>query len=116
MLPQRSTRHRGRRERRQQRQAAWMFLIASVVVFLLITFWGPQDVSPGQHRALGIAYSVFVGFFAFFLTGSTKAVAESDRSGWTKVGICLVAAAIAAVAVYGVWVLGLSPVSTGVSP
>jgi Mn2+/Fe2+ NRAMP family transporter len=111
VLPQRSTRHRGRRERRQQRQAAWMFLIACVFVFGFMFLFGPDELVAVQHRALGVSYSILVGFLGYFTCGSTKIVAESEISTFSKVLICLIVAALAATSVVALWEMGISPVS-----
>ena len=111
MLPQRSTRHRGRRERRQQRQAAWMFLVACAAVFGLMFLSAPDELGVLQYRALGVTWSVLVGFLAYFTCGSFKSVAESEKPGYFKVGLCLIAALSAALVVYGLWEMGVSPVN-----
>ena len=113
MLPQRSTRHRGRRERKQQRQAALMFLIACTVVFVAMFFFGPRDLDPRQYRALGITSSVLVGFLAYFTCGSTKFISDAEMSSFGKIGICLCVAIIAALGVLWLWEMGLSPLGGG---
>ena len=110
VLPQRSTRHRGRRERKQQRQAALMFLIACVVVFVSMFFFGPRDLAPRQYRALGITSSVLVGFLAYFTCGSTKFISDTEMSSYAKIGICLLAAVLASLGFLGLWEIGLSPI------
>ncbi len=72
VLPHRSTRHRLRRERRQHRQAAWIFLVASAAVFLGMLFFGfnAHSLPAARHRTLGAAYSVLVGVGIYFLARS----------------------------------------------
>ncbi len=93
-----------------------MFLFASGVLFVAMLMFGPAAVSPGQHQALGITFSVFVGFFGFFLCGGTRVVAESDRSGWVKIGICSVAALVAGGLVFAVWSMGWAPIPLAAEP
>ena len=88
-----------------------MFLIACVVVFGLMLIFAPDELRTGQHRALGVTYSVLVGFLAYFSAGSTRLIAESELSTMAKVGICLGIAFVAAALVFAVWEFGASPVT-----
>ncbi len=116
MLPQHSTRHRVRRERRQRRLAAWIFLLACVVLFLGMVFFGPDQLPLYRHRALGITYSVFVGVGVYFFTGSTLRIADSNMPAYCKAGLCLFFALTAGAAVFGVWEMGLSPIGREAAP
>ena len=91
-----------------------MFLIACVVVFGFMFLFGPDELGSVQHRALGVSYSILVGFLGYFTCGSTKLVAESEISTFAKVVICLVVAALAAATVVALWEMGVSPVSRSV--
>ena len=73
--------------------------------------FGPDELAPVQHRALGVSYSVLIGFLVYFSCGSTRWVAESEISTMAKVVICLIGAALAAAAVIGLWEIGISPVT-----
>jgi hypothetical protein len=88
-----------------------MFLIACVFVFGFMFLFGPDELGAVQHRALGVSYSILVGFLGYFTSGSTKIVAESEISSFSKVVICLFVAALAAVSVIAFWEMGVSPVS-----
>lgn len=88
-----------------------MFLLACVLVFVGMFLFGPDELKPMQHRALGVTSSILIGFLAYFFCGSLKGVAESDMSGYAKVGICLVAAIVATAVAFGLWELGLAPVA-----
>ncbi len=112
VLPHRSTRHRLRRERRQHRQAAWIFLFASVAVFLGMLFFGfnAHSLPSARHRTLGAAYSVLVGVGVYFLARSALWISNSNMPAWRKICICLFLAALTAAAVFGSWEMGLSPI------
>lgn len=112
VLPHRSTRHRARRERRQHRQAAWIFLFAAIAVFLGMLFFGfnAHSLPPARHRILGAAYSVLVGVGVYFLARSALWIVNSNMTAWRKIGICLFLAALAVAAIFGAWEMGLSPI------
>ena len=112
VLPHRSTRHRLRRERRQHKQAAWIFLVASVAVFLGMLFFGfnAHSLPAARHRTLGAAYSVLVGVGVYFLARSALWIADSNIPAWRKIGICLFLAAFATATIFGSWEMGLSPI------
>lgn len=93
-----------------------MFLIACVVVLAGMTIFGPDELRVSQHRALGGSYAILVGFLAYFAGGSTKLIAESEISGYVKVGLCLMLALVAAAAVYALWEFGLAPVRRASNP
>lgn len=88
-----------------------MFLIACVIVLAGMTVFGPDELRVTQHRALGGSYAVLVGFLAYFSGGSTKLIAESEISGYAKVGLCLMLALVAAAAIFALWEFGLAPIS-----
>lgn len=112
VLPHRSTRHRLRRERRQHRQAAWIFLFAAIAVFLGMLFFGAgaHSLPSARHRTLGAAYSVLVGVGVYFLARSALWISNSNMPAWRKIGLCLFLAALATAAVFGSWEMGLSPI------
>ena len=112
VLPHRSTRHRLRRERRQHRQAAWIFLFASFAVFLGMLFFGlnAHSLPSARHRTLGAAYSVLVGVGIYFLSRSALWISNSNMPAWRKISLCLFLAALAVAAVFGAWEMGLSPI------
>ena len=87
-----------------------MFLIACVVVYVLMVAFAPDGLRTSQHRALGVSYSVLIAFLGYFACGSTKYVAESEKSGLVKVGICLFVALLAGVGMYVLWEAGVAPV------
>lgn len=87
-----------------------MFLITCVVVYFLMLGFAPDELRVKQHRALGLSYAILVGFLGYFSCGSLKLVAESERSSWAKIGICLFFALIAGLLSYFLWELGLTPV------
>ncbi len=87
-----------------------MFLIACIVVYLLMVAFAPDGLRVAQHRALGVSYSVLIAFLGYFTCGSTKFVAESEKSGLVKVGVCLFVALVAGVGMYLLWEAGLAPV------
>ncbi|MCS1408875.1 MAG: hypothetical protein M2R45_02052 [Verrucomicrobia subdivision 3 bacterium] len=93
-----------------------MFLIACVIVLLAMILFGPSELRPSQHRALGITYSVLVGFLVYFFMGSTSWIGDSEMSGYRKAGICLFIAILAGAVVLGAWEMGLSPVGKGTGP
>lgn len=112
VLPHRSTRHRHRRERRQYRQAARIFLFAAVAVFLGMLFFGfnAHSLPAARHRTLGAAYSILVGVGIYFLARGALRIADSNMPVWRKIVACLFFAALAAAAVFGAWEMGLSPI------
>ena len=88
-----------------------MFLVACAAVFGLMFLFGPDELGGLQYRALGVTWSVLVGFLAYFTCGSFKSVAELEKPGYFKVGLCLMAALAVVAVVYGLWEMGVSPVN-----
>lgn len=70
-----------------QQLATWIFGSISFAVLLWIVLFGPKELPPFRHNALGILLALLCGLFAYFLTGTVGLTTEGNFSGWGKVGI-----------------------------
>lgn len=72
---------------RAKYQAAWVFGAVSISVLIWIILFGPEQLPPGRHKALGVLCSILCGLFGFFFTGSIKIISSATLPHWGKVSI-----------------------------
>src|SRR6266513_3752164 len=72
---------------RAQRWAAWVFGGIALGVLIWIVLFGPKELPPYRHQALGILCAVLCGLFGYFFTGTIRFVSKGSVSIWGKIGI-----------------------------
>jgi len=70
-----------------QRLASWIFGGITFVFLIGVFVFGPDELSEGKQRILGIMCAVLAGLFGYFFTGSMKLVTEGNLPKWGKISI-----------------------------